>query len=252
MKYTKHYTVKWHDTDANRQVCPSQILAYMQETSHHHLVDAGMSLDQLRDTRGLAFLLSRISLRFLSPLYADDEIDVQTWVNESRGLSFLRCFRILRANEVVAEAHSVWALLDIQKKQLLPVTAVPYDIEPDPPLDAALSARLRIPPLSAMEEIGKRRIVYSDIDYNGHMNNTHYPNMLCDFTPDICEKQVTAMSLSFLHEAAFGHTLGVFCAAHQDGYAFRTVDEQGKVCLEASISLTDRSAVEPPPPYIDN
>ena len=136
MKYTKHYTVKWHDTDANREVCPSQILAYMQETSHHHLREAGMSLDELRDKRGLAFILSRISIAFYAPLHADDKIDVQTWVLESRGLSFLRCFRILRANEVIAEAHSVWALLDIQQKQLLPITAFPYDIEPDEPLDA--------------------------------------------------------------------------------------------------------------------
>ena len=241
MKYTKHYTVKWHDTDANREVCPSQILAYMQETSHHHLREAGMSLDELRDKRGLAFILSRISIAFYAPLHADDKIDVQTWVLDSRGLSFLRCFRILRANEVIAEAHSVWALLDIQQKQLLPITAFPYDIEPDEPLDAKLSARLRIPPLSAMESVGLRRIVYSDVDYNGHMNNTHYPNMLCDFTPDIFQKRVTGMTLSFLHEATFDHTLTVHRTAHQDGFAFRTVDEDGNACLEASLSLGDRA-----------
>ena len=241
MKYSKHYTVQWHDTDANRRVYPSRILAYMQETSHHHLIDAGMSLDELRDRRGLAFLLSRISLAFYSPLYEGDEITVQTWVNESRGLSFLRCFRILRADEVIAEAFSSWGLLDLQQKKLLPVTEFPYDIEPDPPLDGKLSSRLRIPPLSAMEEVGKRPIVYSDIDYNRHMNNTHYPNMLCDFTPDICQKQVTAMSLSFLRESAYGHTLGIYRTAQEGGYAFRTVDENGSACLEASITLTDRA-----------
>lgn len=241
MKYTKQYTVKWHDTDSNREVSPSQILAYMQETSHHHLIDAGMSLDELRDTRGLAFLLSRISIQFYTPLYANDQITVQTWVLESRGLSFLRCFRILRGEEIIAEAHSVWGLLDLRQKQLLPATAFPYDIEPDAPLDARLSARLRVPPISSMEEIGERRIVYSDIDYNGHMNNTHYPNMLCDFIPDICQKQVTAMTLSFLHEATFGHTLKLYCTEQPNGYAFRTLDESGTTCLEASVTVVQRT-----------
>ena len=247
MKYTKRYIVKWHDTDANREVCPSNILAYMQETSHHHLMDAGMSLDDLRDKRGLAFLLSRISIRFQAPLFAGDEIAVQTWVLESRGLSFLRCFRILRADEIIAEAHSVWALLDLQQKQLLPVTAFPYDIEPDPPLDEKLSSRLRIPPISAMEQIGERRIVYSDIDYNGHMNNTHYPNMLCDFTPDICQKQVMGMTLSFLHEATFGHTQKIYRTEQQDGYAYRTLDENGNICLEASLTLKNRDNIKNAP-----
>ncbi len=240
MKYTKHFTVKWHDTDANREVCPSQILAYMQETSHHHLIDAGMSLDELRDRHKLAFFLSRISIAFYAPLFANEEITVQTWILESKGLSFLRCFRILRKEEVVAEAHSVWALLDLHQNRLLPVTAFPYHIEPDAPLDAKLSARLRIPPLAEMEQAGDRRIVYSDIDYNGHMNNTHYPNMLLDFTPDILGKQITNMTLSFLHEATFGHTLKVYRVGCQDGYAFRTLDENGNTCLEASLNFKDR------------
>ena len=95
-----------------------------------------------------------------------------------------------------------------------------------------------MPAINAMEQAGAREIVYSDIDYNGHMNNTHYPNMLCDFTPGICQKRVKGMSLSFLHEAAFGHTLQVFRAEREDGYAFRTVDEEGKTCLEA-VLLTE-------------
>jgi acyl-CoA thioesterase FadM len=207
----------------------------MQETSHHHLREAGMSLDELRDKRGLAFILSRISIAFYAPLHADDKIDVQTWVLESRGLSFLRCFRILRANEVIAEAHSVWALLDIQQKQLLPITAFPYDIEPDEPLDAKLSARLRIPPLSAMESVGLRHIVYSDVDYNGHMNNTHYPDMLCDFTDGITSREVTGFSLSYLQEAAYGRNLSVYRSDMGEEHFFRTVDEEGNTCLEAKL-----------------
>ena len=238
MKYTRNYTVKWHDTDANRQVCPSNILAYMQETSNYHLIDAGMSLDVLRDTRGLAFILSRITIRMRAPLFAHDEIKVETWVCESRGLSFNRCFRILRGETVIAEAFSIWALLDLHQKRLLPVSEFPYDIEPGPAPDATLCARVRVPAINAMEQAGAREIVYSDIDYNGHMNNTHYPNMLCDFTPGICQKRVKGMSLSFLHEAAFGHTLQVFRAEREDGYAFRTVDEEGKTCLEA-VLLTE-------------
>jgi YbgC/YbaW family acyl-CoA thioester hydrolase len=235
MKYTQRYTVKWHDTDANRRLTPSHLLMYMEETSNRHLIDAGMSLDDLRDQKGLAFLLSRIAIRIYQPLYAEDEIRVETWVCESRGLSFVRCFRVLRGGEVTAEAYSVWALMDLHAKKLLPATAFPYQIEPELPLGPALSARVRFPSVSQMECAGHRRIVYSDIDYNGHMNNTKYPNMLCDFTPDIRSKEVVGITLSFLHEAAYDHELAVYRCPTDGGYCFRTVDGDGTVCLEAML-----------------
>lgn len=246
MKYTHSYTVRWHDTDASREVRPSQVLAYMQETSNYHLCSCGMSLDELRDRNGLAFLLSRISMRLYLPLHTGDEITVQTWVCESRGLSFHRCFRILRGEEVIAEAFTVWALLDMQTENLLPVTAFPYNIEPDEPLDRAFLARVKMPALDAMCNVGERKIVYSDIDYNGHMNNTRYPDMLCDFTPDIQKYRPVGVTLSFLNEATFGAVLKVLrlerplsspLAGNGTEFCFRTLNENGKVCLEAVLQL---------------
>lgn len=239
MKHIEHYQIKWHDTDANRRVQPSRLLAYMQETANLHLRASGMSLDALRDERGLAFLLSRIAIRVYLPLHAYEKIDVETWVCESRGLAFHRCFRVLRGASVIAEAFSVWALLDLNEKKLLPATAFPYQIEPDEPLDASFLARVRFPATAQMERVGERRIVYSDIDYNAHMNNTHYPNMLCDFTPEMPKRAVTGVTLSFLREASFGHTLAVYRAPREDGYFFRTVNEAGEVCLEAVLTLAD-------------
>lgn len=235
MIHTEHYKIKWHDTDANRQLTPTQLLMYMQETANWHILSTGMGLDELRDRHGLAFLLSRIAIRIYRQLHAYEEIDVQTWVCESRGLSFHRCFRVLRQGEVVAEAFSIWALMDLKEKKLLPSTAFPYNIEPEEPLGKEVSARVRYPMLSAMEPAGERRIVYSDLDYNGHMNNTHYPNMLCDFTPGIERKSVTGMNLSFLHEAAYGHTLKIYRTEQENQCFFRTVDKDGTVCLEACL-----------------
>ena len=244
MKYTEHYQIKWHDTDANRCVSPSGLLAYMQETANLHLLSYGMSLDALRDTRGLAFLLSRIAIRIDNQLHANDEIDVETWVCESRGLSFNRCFRVFRAGIVIAEAFSVWALMDLNAKKLLPASAFPYDIEPEAALGGEIAARVRFPSQHLMQFVGERKIVYSDIDYNLHMNNTHYPNMLCDFTPDIHRKRVVGLTLSFLHEAAYGHTLKVYRLDREDGCAFRTVDEAGTTCLEAILLTEDMNSLK--------
>ena len=239
MKFAQHYTIKWHDTDANREVRPSALVTYMQETANQHLIHIGVSLDELRDRYSLAFLLSSISIRFYKPLFANDEIETQTWICEGKGFRHNRCFRVLRKGEVVAEATSVWALLNLQDGSLVKADATPYHIEPDPAITLFnLPARLRIPPVGDMELMGERRIVYSDIDYNGHMNNTHYPDMFCDFVPEIRTNRVTGMMLSYRHEAAFAHTLRVFSQKNEDGDCLLcTVDEDGTLCTEALLQL---------------
>ena len=178
MKHSEYYKIKWHDTNANREVRPSKMLMYMQETANAHLLVNGLSLDGLRDEKGLAFILSRISMRFYHPLYTGDEIEVQTWICEGRGFSFDRCFVILRGGEVIAEAYSIWALLNLKEKRLMRTSEFSYGFPPDLPLESELITRVRMPSASSMESVGQRKIVYSDIDYNGHMNNTKYPYYL--------------------------------------------------------------------------
>ena len=105
-------------------------------------------------------------------------------------------------------------------------------------LELDLPRRLHLPRREEMENAGERKIVYSDIDYNGHMNNTHYPDMLCDFTENILTKRVTGMTLSFLHEGAYGHTLKVLRREGEEGRTFfRTLDESGETCLEAVLTF---------------
>ena len=245
MKFSQAYQVKWHDTDANRQVRPSQILMYMQETANEQLRNIGLSLDALRDRKGLAFLLSNIAVRIYAPLYALDQIEVQTWVCEGKGLSYNRCFQILRGNETVAVGSSVWGLLDIQQKRLLRVEEAPYDLEPEPFLQIQdLPRRLRVPRLDDLTCVGERKIVYSDIDYNGHMNNTHYPDMFCDFTPDIRSQRVSGFMLSFLHEATFDYTLKVYHAVDQNDHYFKTIDDDGRTCTEALLKTVSISMEE--------
>jgi acyl-ACP thioesterase len=108
----------------------------------------------------------------------------------------------------------------------------------DEPVDAEkLLPKARIARDAEMREVGKRRISYSDIDYNMHMNNTHYPDMLCDYLPLADVERIRGISLSYLHEAAYGDRISVWGVKRESGYLFRTFNEKGEVCLEAQIEL---------------
>lgn len=234
MKHTENFKIKWHDTDAARKVRPSEILVYMQETANLQLEKSGASLDALRDNDGLAFILSKIKLVFHAPLFSYDEISVRTWTCDSRGYTFNRCFDIYRKDELIAEAISFWALLDIRERKLVRCDRFSLGVEPDAPLELDVPRRIK-PPQSEPEIIGTRDIRYSDIDYNMHMNNTRYPNMLCDFMPIDEIENITQMTLEFVHESALGDTLTFFRARIEDGYYFKTLNTDGVTCLIAEV-----------------
>lgn len=235
MKYSEQYQIRWHDTDANLKIRPTQLLALMQETSNHHIATLGMSLDELRDKKKLGFILSKTRVEFCRRPSALEEITVETWTNPSRSFGFNRSFLVRVEEEIVAKADTFWALVGIEDRQFHKIEETGYVFEDEPPIELSLPARFRIPNDLMLSDLGTRKIVYSDLDYNMHMNNTRYADMLCDFLTLDEVADLRGFSLSYLHEAAYGHTVRVVGGTKDNIRYFRTTDEEGTVCLEAQL-----------------
>lgn len=236
MIYREDYIVRWHDTDAGRRVSPGGMLMFMQETANRQFEAAGRSLDTLHEEKGLAFLLSRVSFDLLAPVHAYEKISVETFTSASHGVLFRRGFRISRGGDLVARGASHWALVRLADRSLLTLAESPcvaFGDEPEEKTETPL--RFRVGADLQFETVGERRVSYADTDFNFHMNNTKYPNMLCDFLPDPLHTTVCGMSLFYCREAAFGDTVRVERADGGSGvYYFRT-KKGDTVCLEAMV-----------------
>ena len=242
MLYTENFRIRWHDTDANREVRPTEILAYMQESANHQFAYHAQSLDDLRDSAGVGFILSRIAIDFLSPLHAYEDVEVRTATCEGHGFCFPRRFEICREGEVVARAMSQWGMVRVADRTLLRVADAPLAFGDEPAIETQMPLRFRAPRELVFEQVGQRRITYSDLDYNMHMNNTKYPDMVCDFLPDAHALQLTGMSISYLREAAFGAVLQVERATDGEGtWYFRALCD-GVLCMEAMLRAKVRQA----------
>ena len=243
MLYSEKFQVRWHDTDATREVRPSEVLAYMQETANHQFRRHAVSLDELRDTQGVGFILSRIAVDFLTPMHAYEEITVQTATCAGHGLTFPRRFEVLRDGTVTARAMSQWAMVRVADRTLLRAQEAPLCFGDEPEIVTQMPLRFRVPRELRFEAVGERRVAYSDLDYNMHMNNTHYPDMICDFLEEMTDGEngwrVAAMSLSYIKESHLGATLTVTRSERaEDGTVYiRTLNEAGETCLEAVVKL---------------
>lgn len=236
MIHSVNYEVLTHDTGHNGEVHPSAVCRYLQETADSQMRADGPTYRELIDA-GYSFVLSRINVQLYASLHAYDRITVQTWAYDPpRGASFERYYRLYRGDELLAEAGTVWALLNLNTLELCRVGAVELNYGTDEPLP--INMRFRLPSLE-LEEVGTRTVRYSDVDVNNHMNNTRYPDMLCDFIPEIDALRITGIQLHYVAEAPLGDALTVKRAVtEEDGhpvYWFETLRSDGKCNIRARI-----------------
>lgn len=234
MKFTQNFTVRWHDTNANREITPSAVLTFMQETTNKHIQTMYPNLEYIRDVLHQAFILSKVYMRFYEPAHAYDDITVETWTGiESRGFTFYRSFCVKKGDTIIADALTTWCLVDTEEHKLLPVTKFENNFVDEESLKVDMPRKIKFPTDKQLEFVANRKIVYSDIDYNKHMNNTHYPNMLVDFLPSPENYRVKELMMSFIKGAIYNDEIAVHRVQDGNTFYFKTVNTEGNTCLEA-------------------
>lgn len=238
MKHIERYRVNTHDTDINQKLSLTGFLRYMQETAFYHMESARPSYTELF-ARGLAFILSRMTVSIYTDIDPHDEIEVETWAAESTGYSFNRCYRILKDGSIVAEAIAVWCLTDIKEKRFVRVSDFENGYGEDELLLLDIPKRLHIPAEDELSLVGEYTVRYADADLNRHMNNTIYGDLFCGFLPDMSGKRVIRFDISYRSEAPLYETMKLYMKEEEEGtYCIRSVIG-GKTNAEARIMTED-------------
>ncbi len=232
--FEKKISVDIHDVDFNGAARASSLMKYIQSAAQTQLTENGLSYEELR-RRNRAFILSKIKMEFTETVRAYEPLVALTFPCTSRGYSFIRCYKLLRDGETIGRAVSAWALVDTEKHSLVRVNDMELGLETYDAIDMPFS-RIVIP--RDVEEVGTYRVNYGDVDQNGHMNNTRYPDMYSSFLP-LKDKRIESITISYINEAPAGDTLTVTRALSDGIYYFRTMRSDGKINSEAEIKLSD-------------
>lgn len=237
MKWSAEYTVNVNDADCNNILSASGIFRFMQDAANREMKEHGPSYDELFES-GLAFVLCRIRMSSYSPIRVHDTITVETWACETKGIQFDRCFRILREGIIVAEAVSAWALVGTADRKLHRTTELCSNYVRGDMLELDLPSRMKIPEDTPLVLRGERTVEYADIDINGHMNNTKYPDIMCGFLDESMNgKRVISIAVSFVNEAPLGESIKYYAGMSDDIHYVRSVRSDGKTNAEAEIIL---------------
>ncbi len=86
-------------------------------------------------------------------------------------------------------------------------------------------------------ERAEHRVVYSDIDFNRHVNTMRYIEMMLDMLPVaiLTQEAPVRLDIHFLRECRFGQTLTVGCELRERSALFEISATSGTPAVRASI-----------------
>lgn len=238
--YSYPISIDVHDVDYNGVARASSLLRYLQSAAQLQLTAHCHSYDELKAANRV-FVLSRIRMEFSDTVRAYDPLIATSYPCESRGYSFLRCYRLERDGVTIGRAASVWALLDTERHALVRVDQFDLGIPLLPFTNELTVSHIKLP--AELRKIGEYRVRYADADQNRHLNNTRYLDLFCEFLP-MEKKRICAATVSYLNEAPLGDLLSVEYGEGigEEGlpaFFFRTRRGDGRVNAEAEIVLAD-------------
>lgn len=248
--YTWNIQIPSYDVGENRRLKLSSMLKLQQEVGELHFALGGLGYEKLYDD-GFAFVLTRTnSIIYRAPVFTEN-IQLCTWHRGAKGAQFFRCYRFLdEKGNILIDSITAFALVDtIEHKLLRPKEFDRYGVVPQMERKNTCPDPKRWKHPETMNVAGIRTIRWSDIDYNGHLNNSVYADISCDVMPGgMKNKRITEFSIGFLHEAFEGDQVSLKTAVipadagnspEQGKEAYITGDLTNESCFEARFRYLD-------------
>lgn len=219
-------------------LCPAYQLKLQQEIGERHFAAGGLGYETLY-REGVVFVLTRLNSVIRRAPRLHETVRLQTWHRSPKGSQFFRCYRFLsEAGDPLIESVSAFTLVDpVQHRLLRPAAFEKFGVAgQDYTVDCPDPAKMRMP--AGLQPVGDHVVRRSEIDFNGHLNNTEYAELLADYAPGGMEgRTVTGFGIAYRKESREGQALAL--SALDDGSTvWMQGDRDGATCFTASMSYT--------------
>lgn len=236
-KLTKKYQVMVSDADFTNKLKMSAAFNYFQEIAGLHSDSLGIGFNTIQKNPGVAWVLTRMRVDIIKYPIWDQEVYVETWPQIPRKYEFERDFFIKDLDgNIMVRAISTWAIINIKTRSLEKTEAIAIEY-PEIVTERAIDCKLTKPRASGGLEIAYKRVVgCSDIDMNGHLNNSKYIDFIMDcFTvEDVKSHFVKSIQVNYISEALPGDTIVL--------YKDNSMVNEGKLYIEG-INEKDGSVI---------
>jgi acyl-ACP thioesterase len=233
---TFDFLITPQEVDYTKKCRITNLLSCILNTAGLAAANHGFGVPQLVP-RGLAWVLSRFSVEIFDFPTKYENISVQTWIEDVNKLVSSRSMQVVDKNgKPLAKASSLWAVIDVQTRRPVNILET-LDLK-----NFAAGSLHDVKPACKIEPfegqcLKKHRVVYSDTDFNKHVNSVKYIEWVVD-TYDLerfAKKQIKTIHVNYLQEAMFGEEVCILSATCNGQDYFEIQNAQQKTSSRIQI-----------------
>ena len=210
--------VRFGAIDRSDRLTLASVFNFFQETAISHAENLGVGRDSLAKTRQV-WILSRISVQIdRRPRYGE-AIRVRTWPRGGEKLFAFRDYDIRDSQNIpVVRGRSCWLIIDMEKRRPLRPQAIIDNLPLNEGLEALPSGAIGLCEQQNLQKTAEKKAAYSDLDYNGHVNNVSYIHWIQDALDPLLLENAAQMRLdiNYLNEILPGETVELWSAPVSD------------------------------------
>lgn len=199
--FRQNFTVCERFTDRYLRLTPSNLLYFAQEVAGNHCCALSMDYDALhRRHMFWAVIRHRVQISRLPML--GEEITVETWPMPTTRVAYPRSTIGYDANgNELFRSISLWVLMDTENRSMILPGKSGVLVE-----GILRGTELTTPNSLLMKNLSNtalRTVMFSELDRNGHMNNTRYLDWIADLLPSTFHEHHTLreFTVCYLSEA---------------------------------------------------
>jgi len=239
LKLSYTYEIQPQDVDNTRRLRLYTLENYLLNVAGRAAEDQGYGIRQLLPL-GYTWIITRLNLelKFLPTHY--DTIRIETWVEQNAHLLSQRNYRIYLGDELIGRARSVWAVLDLQQREIVNAFDLPMFANTVDGEVLEMTRPMRLLPISNPDGEVPHQIHYSDCDYNGHCNSCKYLERMLDAKLPNMENFSIRLDINYIKEAHLGEEISTRFFTDLQGTHYQQVDQNGKSLCTALIASLEK------------
>ncbi len=238
--YEKNFLIGSTEVDLSGHCRASVLLSYFQDITTEHSLQLQVDREYLVEHYHAVWLLVRKWYRLNRPLYMGENLTIRTWHRGAGGLIVYRDFDLYVGEEQVGEAIAAWVVADMETHQMLrPRTIAGMVASPVPEVVKEKQLKLIRSPKNR-RHIYSKTVRFSDLDINGHMNNTRYADVILDAmtVEELSGRFLSELQLNYSMECRMGETIDISRATDENSYYVEGCSEDGTRRFESVLKFS--------------
>lgn len=237
------FYVKGTECSTNSRLSTAVFMGDLQEAADTGAADTGFDRF-LIEKFNACWIILRMKVKIMDMPKWRDTFKVRTWSTGCDRFFFDREFEVFdKDNNVVAIASSIWIMADIESHRPI----IPSKIEGitdfsgqgDRLVFGEKAPKQKIPMFSYVTPTVTKYGDYSELDWNGHVNNTRYIAWTCDALKKygVDPGNISEITINYISEVKEGEKVDIFMMENDGEYTVYGYKEGANGVFVAQIIL---------------